>query len=312
MQRTTNMASKFDEEKRVLINDLTEEKAAHMHTLDLLAEERRKSALIPKLEHDLASLRISFEDMQKMLIQSQKKNVEDRNKAVIATQQIQELQTQIEQLQLANDKTQSLLEESMQELDDKRALIEANPSLNDLQALSVELTQLRERTQHLEIGLAATTEENTKIKALLATAAEERDRAVEELKTNKTSTSTLQAQLDEAMFNLEMSTETIKDLHAQLTACGVSSSESPSLSGSTASLVCPFQRNHPHLHTASPILLYAPSVHSDFNLQLEQENAKLSEEINVLKANLVATEVSRCAFHYFLGKGRGWGVGGHS
>ena len=231
------MASKFDEEKRVLINDLTEEKAAHMHTIDLLAEERRKSAMIPKLEQELASLRISFEDVQKMLIQSQKKNVEERNKGVVATQQIQELQTQMEQLQIANDKTQLLLEESMQSLDEHKELISTNPSLNELQALSTELIQLRQRTQHLEAALSAKEEENNKLNALLPSAAAERDRAIEELKGTKTSTSTLQAQLDEAMFNLEMSNETIKDLHAQLVACGVSSSESPILSGSTASMV---------------------------------------------------------------------------
>lgn len=290
----------------MLINDLTEEKSAHMHTLELLAEERRKSAMIPKLEQELASLRTNFEDTQRMLIQAQKKNVEERNKAVVATQQIQELQTQIEQLQVANDKTQLLLEESMQSLDDQKVLIEANPSLTELQTLSTELAQLRELTQQLEIALAASTEENSKLHALLSSATSERDRAVEELKGTKTSTSTLQAQLDEAMFNVEMSSETIKDLHAQLAACGVSSSESPLLSGSTASLVSSFHhiiisRNiyQPYLFFTILISFHYCTFHSNFSQQLEQENAKLNEEINTLKANLVATEVSRCAkaFH---------------
>lgn len=225
----------------MLINDLTEEKSAHMHTLDLLHEERKKSAVIPKLEQDLAALRANFEDTQKMLIQSQKKNVEERNKSVVATQQIQELQMQIEQLQTANDKTQELLEESMQALDEQKALIATNPSLTELQTLNNELAQLRDRTQQLEIALAASQEENNNLNALLSSVTAERDRAVEEIKGTKTSTSTLQAQLDEAMFNLEMSNETIKDLNAQLAARGViPSSESPVLSGSTASLVCFF------------------------------------------------------------------------
>lgn len=246
----------------MLINDLTEEKSAHMHTLDLLAEERRKSAMIPKLEQELVNLRTSFEEAQKMLIQSQKKNVEERNKSHVATQQIQELQLQIEQLQVANDKTQTLLEESMQALDEQKALIATNPSLTELQSLSTELAQLRERTQHLEIALAASQEDNTKLNALLASTTAERDRAVEELKSTKTSTSTLQAQLDEAMFNLEMSNETIKDLHNQLAALGVSYSESPVLSGSTASMVR-LSFNTFLIHSRPPLL-----SHSTFTLSI--------------------------------------------
>lgn len=60
------MASKFDEEKRVLINDLTEEKSAHFQTLQQLADEKQKSAVIPKLEQELASLRSSFEEVCKI------------------------------------------------------------------------------------------------------------------------------------------------------------------------------------------------------------------------------------------------------
>lgn len=234
------MASKFDEEKRVLINDLTEEKAAHMQTLDLLAEEKRKSAVIPKLEQDLASLRVNFEEHQKMLIQSQKKNVEERNKNVVANQQIEQLQMQLEQLQEANDKTQSLLEENMQALDEHKALIQSNPNLQEIQEASSGLSLLKERVAKLESDLASSQEENVRMSSLLASAQTERDRVVEEMKGSKTYTSTLQAQLEEAMFNLEMSAETIKDLSSQLSALGVTAApeDSPALTRSTANLVC--------------------------------------------------------------------------
>jgi len=64
-------AQKFDEEKRHIIAELTEEKSAHMRTIqDLQAEKKNNEQLLKQIA-GLSHVRESFEESQKLMIQTQ-------------------------------------------------------------------------------------------------------------------------------------------------------------------------------------------------------------------------------------------------
>lgn len=62
---------RFEEEKRHIIAELTEEKSAHMRTIQDLQDEKKNNAQLQKQVEELTHVRVSFEESQKLMIQAQ-------------------------------------------------------------------------------------------------------------------------------------------------------------------------------------------------------------------------------------------------
>eukprot|EP01113_Clastostelium_recurvatum_P026825 TRINITY_DN3222_c0_g1_i5.p1 TRINITY_DN3222_c0_g1~~TRINITY_DN3222_c0_g1_i5.p1 ORF type:complete len:1566 (-),score=452.32 TRINITY_DN3222_c0_g1_i5:1440-6137(-) len=151
MATTGNEAVRLNEEKALLITELTEEKGAHFATLQLLHDERARTSALASQVSEIPGLKFSLEETQKLLISCQRKLVDERKKAAQHDEVVKGLQAEIEQLNDTNDRTQAMLEETLAKLDSSTKIITASP---DLQELSDQQVRSEENEARLE-SLAA-------------------------------------------------------------------------------------------------------------------------------------------------------------
>eukprot|EP01133_Synstelium_polycarpum_P014035 gene14035-16545_t len=231
--------SMTNEEKLMLLGEITEEKNLHQQTIQAFEAERAKNGeligVVKAVTLKSEAQQAHIEELQKSVIGTQKKLVDERkNGAALATQLAKADEERAKAVEAAETLTHQLQEAaiSLQERedivkllrnqggDDASALVEREDAHRQaMETTAEEMRTMRRRTVELEdelIALRGQTGGLEKQVAELTRALEEREAQDAGDRELAEKYSQLLNKMDEEKINLEIANETIEELHAQL------------------------------------------------------------------------------------------------